>query len=233
MRASIVSVPAVAACALLALGSALPVQAQGIYTCEVNGRRVTSDRPIPECVHREQRLLNSDGSVKRIVPPTLTADERAAQEARDAKEALERANRREAIRRDRNLLMRFPDQAAHDRARESALEDLRKSLQISESRLERLQKERKPLMDETEFYVGKPLPLNLKRQIEGNEAAAEAQRALVTNQQAELVRINALYDAELERLRQLWAGALPGSLGPLPMTPSAVPASAPRPRSPA
>jgi hypothetical protein len=33
------------------------------------------------------------------------------------------------------------------------------------------------------------------------------------------VRINRLFDAELERLRRLWAGAPPGSLGPLPGSP--------------
>lgn len=235
MRATIVSVPAAAAAALVlfALGSAFPALAQpGIYTCEVNGKRVTSDRPIPECVAREQRLLNSDGSLRRVVPPTPTADERADIEAREAQEALERANRREAIRRDRNLLMRFPNQAAHDKARLAALEDVRKGLQTSEARLERLEKERKPLLDETEFYVGKPLPVKLKQQLEGNEAATEAQRSLVLNQQAELVRINNLYDAELERLRKLWAGARPGSLGVLP-APAAAPASAASGKSPA
>jgi hypothetical protein len=234
MRVSIVSVPAAAAAfVLLALGGAPQARAQGagIYTCEVNGKRVTSDRPIPECLTREQRLLNSDGSVKRIVPPTLTADERAAQEAREAQESLERANRREAIRRDRNLLMRFPNKAAHDKARNAALEDVRKALQASEARLELLQKERKPLQDETEFYVGKPLPVKLKQQIEGNDAATEAQRSLVLNQQAELVRITDLYDAELERLRKLWSGAQPGSLGALPVPAPA--GSASRPRSPA
>ncbi len=229
MRPSQLAVPAAFA-ALLLLGGGAPARAQGIYSCEVNGKRITSDRPIAECLTREQRLLNSDGSVRRIVPPTMTADERAAAEEREAQAALERANRREWVRRDRNLLQRFPTQAAHDKAREAALEDVRKGLKVSEARLERLQKERKPLNDETEFYVGKPLPVKLKQQIEGNEAATEAQRTLIANQQTELVRINALYDAELERLRKLWAGALPGTLGPLP---TVVPAGAPPASAPA
>lgn len=233
MRVIPVGVPVAAAALVLlaqgALGDAR-AQAGGIYSCELNGKRITSDRPIPECLTREQRLHNSDGSVRRIVPPTPTADERAAAEAHEAQEALERANRREAIRRDRNLLMRFPNQVAHDKARMAALEDVRKALQSSEARLEKLKQERKPLQDETEFYVGKALPVKLKQQIEGNEAATEAQRSLVLNQQSELVRINTLYDGELERLRKLWAGAQPGSLGALPAAPAA---SAPRPRSPA
>jgi hypothetical protein len=226
-----------AAALWLAAATLLPAlaAAQGgksIYTCvDPSGKRRTSDRPIPECNDREQRELNSDGSLRRVLPPTMTQDERAAAEARDQQAALAAANRREAIRRDRNLLMRFPNKAAHDKARNAALEDVRKALQASEARLELLQKERKPLQDETEFYVGKPLPVKLKQQIEGNDAATEAQRSLVLNQQAELVRITDLYDAELERLRKLWSGAQPGSLGALPVPAPA--GSASRPRSPA
>jgi hypothetical protein len=201
----------------LLFAAGLPgVAAAQIYSCiDSSGKKLTSDRPIPECTTREQRVLNRDGSVKAVVPPTMTADERAAAEAREREAALERATRVEALRRDRNLLQRFPDEAAHHKARELALDDVRKAIKRSETRLELLAKERKPLQDETEFYAGKALPAKLRQQIDANEASAEAQRALMGNQQAELVRINALYDAELERLRKLWGGAQPGSLGTL------------------
>ncbi|MFT3663743.1 hypothetical protein [Piscinibacter sp.] len=192
-----------------------------IYSCEVGGRRITSDRPIAECNARDQRVLNSDGSVREVRAPVLTADERAAFEARQQEEALARAQQREAIRRDRNLLARFPTQQAHDKAREAALDVVRTSLKTSESRLAALEKERKPLVDETEFYVGKQLPLKLRQAIDANDAAADAQRDLVANQKAEIVRINRNYDEELERLRRLWSGAQPGSLGPLAVSPPA------------
>lgn len=198
-----------------------------IYSCvDANGKRLTSDRPIPECTSRDQRLLNSDGSVKQVLPPSMTADERAAYEARQQDEALARAQQREAVRRDRNLLQRFPNEAAHHKAREASLDDTRKSLKLSENRLEALEKERKPLMDESEFYVGKQLPLKLKQAIDANDASAEAQRNLIQNQKAEQVRINKLYDDELERLRKLWAGAQPGSMGVLASSDTA--ASAPK-----
>jgi hypothetical protein len=224
-----------AAALWLAAATLLPAlaAAQGgksIYTCvDPSGKRRTSDRPIPECNDREQRELNSDGSLRRVLPPTMTQDERAAAEARDQQAALAAANRREAIRRDRNLLMRFPNEAAHTKAREASLEDTRKALKVSESRLALLEKERKPLLDETEFYIGKPLPGKLKQLMDGNDAATEAQRSLILNQQAELVRINDLYDAELQRLRKLWSGATPGSLGVL----SAPEAAGSAPRRPA
>lgn len=205
-----------AAAAMSASGAGLPPSGKSgpIYSCiDANGKRLTSDRPIAECASRNQRLLNADGSVRQIVPPVPTADERAAIEARQQEEALARAMQREASRRDRNLLQRFPNEAAHDKARQAALEDTRKGLRVSESRLEALEKERKPLMDEQEFYIGKQLPLKLRQAIDANDAATEAQSSLIQNQKAEIVRINKLYDDELERLRKLWGGAQPGSMG--------------------
>lgn len=188
-------------------------QAAQIYSCvDANGRRLTSDRPIKECLAREQRLLNADGSVKQVVPPTMTVDELAEAEAKKRQAELERAARQDAIRRDRNLLARFPNEAAHSKAREAALDDVRKGVKFSEDRLVELQKERKPLLDEMEFYKGKKLPLKLRQQLDANDAAAAAQRSLVQNQKEEIKRIDSLYDIELDRLRKLWAGAPAGSL---------------------
>ena len=193
-----------------------------IYSCiDANGKKLTSDRPIPECLNRDQRVLNADGSPNRIVPPTPTADERAALEQRERDAAAERATKNDAVRRDRNLLNRFPDEAAHAKARAKALDDIGNSVRISEARINLLKAERKPLLDEAEFYVGKQLPAKLKSALDANDAALDAQRALVQNQQVEVVRINGLYDAELARLKKLWAGTPAGSLGPIAPLPPA------------
>ncbi|WOB08499.1 DUF4124 domain-containing protein [Piscinibacter gummiphilus] len=202
---------------------AVSAQAAQIYSCvDGNGRRLTSDRPIRECLAREQRLLNADGSVKQVVPPTMTVDELAEAEAKKRQAELERAAKQDAVRRDRNLLARFPDEAAHSKAREAALDDVRKGVKFSEDRLVELQKERKPLLDELEFYKGKKLPLKLRQQLDANDAATTAQRSLVQNQKEEIKRIDSLYDSELARLRKLWAGAPAGSL---PLAASPTPAS--------
>jgi hypothetical protein len=206
--------------------AACGAQAAGIYTCvDASGKKLTSDRPIAACTDREQKVLNADGSVKRIVPPTLTTDERTDQEAKERQAAADRAAQLDAVRRDRNLMVRFPNEAAHNKARAKALDDVRNSVALSEKRLAALATERKPLLDEAEFYVGKQMPAKLKQQLDANEAATEAQRALIQNQQAELVRINALFDAELAHLRKLWAGAPAGSIG-APATEVATPTSA-------
>lgn len=187
-----------------------------IYTCtDANGRRLTSDRPIAECVHKEQLVLNRDGSLRAVLPPTLTAEERAVKEAQERAAAVARAAQSDAVRRDRNLMARYPDEATHNRAREAAADTVRLAMKASAQRLRDLDAERKPLTDEAEFYVGKPLPPKLRLALDANDAAMEAQRDATATQEAELVRINKLYDVELERLRRLWSGAQPGSLGPI------------------
>jgi hypothetical protein len=217
----------------LLLVSALPAwAAQGaattIYSCEANGKKITSDRYIQDCADREQRVLNGDGSLRQILPPTMTVEERAAKDALEKIAREREAREREAKRRDLNLLQRFPNEDAHRNKRELALGDVRKSIKASEARLALLAKERKPLDDETEFYVGKPLPPLLRQQIDANDAAADALKTLMQGQQEELVRVTALYDAELQRLKKLWAGAPVGSMGTLP--PEAADGAPARPR---
>lgn len=222
--------------ALGALAAPLPAVAQaagqvpsvaGIYTCtDGQGRRLTSDRPIADCTSREQRVLNRDGSVKQVVPPTLTAEERAEREAAQRRAEVARAAQADAVRRDRNLMARYPTEAAHRRAREAALDPVRLAMKATEKRVKELATERKPLLDDAEFYTGRTLPARLKQQLDANDAAVVAQRQSATNQEQELRRINRLYDTELERLRLLWAGATPGSLpaagASRPATPAAL-----------
>lgn len=201
-------------CASQGTARAQPADSNGgIYTCVDNrGQKRVSERPIAECTDREQRVLNKDGSLKRIMPPTLTAEERAERDAAERKQAEERAALNDAVRRDRNLKARFPNEAAHQKAREAALEVVRVAMRTSQQRLQDLETERKPLNSEVEFYRGRIMPARLKQQIEANETSVAAQRDLIQTQEAELVRINRLYDSELEHLRKLWNGARPGSI---------------------
>jgi hypothetical protein len=206
--------------------SAMAVAA-GIYSCDDGkGHKLTSDRPIQECLDREQRLLNKDGSHRETVPPRMTAEEAAVYEDQQRQKATQEAAQKDAVRRDRNLMLRFPNEAAHNKGREAALDDLRKAIAISEKRVAELQADRKGLVAEAEFFKGKQMPYKLRSRMEANEATQQAQRDIIVNQKAEMVRINALYDAELARLRRLWSGAKPGSV-PMDTNPASAPISPP------
>jgi hypothetical protein len=215
-------------CAGAASAAGAAPTATQVFTCvNAAGRTLTSDRLIGECMDREQRVLSRDGTLLRIVPPSLTAEERGEKEARERRAAAEKEAKSEAVRRDRNLVQRYPNEAAHHKARAAALEDMRTAMKLSELRLQDLARERKPLTDEAEFYKGKPLPAKLQQQLDANDAAATAQRDAQVNQKAELARVDKLFDGELARLKRLWAGAAPGSLGPA--TPEAASAAAAKP----
>ena len=157
-------------------------------------------------------MLNKDGSLRRIMPPSYTAEERTAIDEAERKRAAAAAAKKDAVRRDRNLLIRYPNLAAHNKAREAALDDVRKAVRASEQRLAAIEAERRPLLNEAEFYKGKQLPTLLKQQLDANEAAATAQRDAQVNQKAELDRIGKRYDVELAHLKRLWGGAEPGSI---------------------
>ncbi len=216
LRVVALSLASVASTGVLVSAAAAQGQPSGpssIYSCTTpDGRKLTSDRPILECASREQRVLNSDGSVRKMLPPMLSPEEQSAAEARQRAAEVQRLAQQDAVRRDRNLLQRYRDEAAHQRARESALDDIRQAMQLSEKRLSDLAAERKPMLEEAEFYKGKRLPMKLQHQMDTNDAAAEAQRQSIENQRAELVRVNRLFDEELSRLKRMWAGGAPGSL---------------------
>jgi hypothetical protein len=209
-----------------ALGTAVE-----IYVCtDDQGRRITADRPIRECMDRPQRILNPDGSQRGVKNPPMTAQERAAKEAQERQVAEEAAAKAEAVRRDRNLLSRYRNEDMHRAARESALDPVRLTMDLTETRLAQLRRERRALEEETRAPKSKDHAATLKLQLEANEAAAAAQRENTASQRAELDRINRIYDIELERLKRLWAGEPAGSMGAiesptyeaLPVAPSRV-----------
>jgi uncharacterized phage-associated protein len=179
----------------------------GVYTCvDAKGRKLTSDRPIPECTDREQKVLNPSGTVKAKVGPTLTAQEKAEQEQRDRRDAEEKGRAAEEKRRDRALLTRYPTKAIHDQEREEALSQVTVVIKAASTRLDELIRQRKLLDEEMEFYKKDPTkaPAYLRRQVEESAQSQAVQKRFITEQESEIRRINSRFDDELSRLRQLW-----------------------------
>ncbi|OGA61980.1 MAG: DUF4124 domain-containing protein [Burkholderiales bacterium RIFCSPHIGHO2_01_FULL_64_960] len=224
---------------LLTLGAELAsAQSQGatggIYTCvDRNGRRLTADRPIPECLDREQRELSPSGITRRQIGPSLTELERAAQDAQNRKDAEERARVVEERRRERVLVARYPDKAAHDVERAAAIQMVDDVTATAEKRMLELKAERKKLDVEMEFYKKDPnkAPMTLRRKIaEIDDSLAEQQR-FIAGQDQEKRRVHARFDTELSQLRKLWdAQRVPPSAASAVAAPaaSAVPAGGSR-----
>ncbi|MCY7308312.1 MAG: DUF4124 domain-containing protein [Rhodoferax sp.] len=184
-----------------------PPPPSGVYTCvDAKGRKLTSDRPIAECVDREQRVLNPSGTVQAKVVPELTGRERADQEARERKEAEARAMQVEEKRRERALLVRYPSREVHDKERNEAVAKVAVVTQAANRRIGELALERRKLDQEMEFYKNDPTkaPLALRRQIDDLAQSVAIPRRFIAEQDTEVRRINARFDEELARLGQLW-----------------------------
>ena len=181
---------------------------QEVYTCiDKHGRRITSDRPIADCVDREQRVLDHTGTERRRIGPSLTEHERAAQEVQRRKQAEESARIAEERRRERALTARYPDEATHQAERNAALDQVEEVVVVAHKRVQSLKAERRRLDVELEFYRGDvtKAPVLLQRQIADNEQALADQQRFLATQELEKRRIHQRFDAELAQLRQLWA----------------------------
>jgi hypothetical protein len=191
-------------------------QTQGIYSCvDSKGRRLTADRPIAECVDREQKLLNPSGTVKSTVGPTLTAHERTELEARQKRDAEERERQVEEKRRERALLVRYPNKDTHDKERAEAVAQIGVVRKAAVNRVNELLGQRDALSTELEFYKKdtSKIPPSLRRQLDDIAHSLEVQGRFIADQDAEIARVNARFDEELVRLKQPWAQRAPGAAG--------------------
>jgi Domain of unknown function (DUF4124) len=199
------------ACALVAGSlwcSVAGAQGQGIYTCtDSKGRRITSDRPIVECLDREQHKLGNTGIVRQVVPPSYTADERAKLENKQRAENEIKARAAEEKRRERALLIRYPNQAVHDKERTEALAQIDDVIAAVNKREAALVQQRKEVDAEMEFYQADPskAPFWLRRKLEDSEKQMVVQKRFLEEQAQEKLRINQRFDEELTKLRQLWS----------------------------
>lgn len=197
------------------LCSASLAAAQGaVYSCiDKNGRRITADRPIPECIDREQRVLDKTGTERRRIGPTLSENERTALEAQRRTEAEQKARVAEERRRERALITRYPDEATHNAERASALSVFDDLIAIANKRIEQLRADRTSIDTELEFYQNDPkkAPAKLQRRIAENEEDLADQQRYIANQQDEKRKMRQRFDTELASLKLLWARERPAA----------------------
>ncbi|MEX1165774.1 MAG: DUF4124 domain-containing protein [Hydrogenophaga sp.] len=195
-------------CVLAVAPLAVAQNTGGIYTCvDARGRTITSDRPIPACIDREQRELNKAGIVKRVVPPSYTAEEQATIDAKRKVVEAEQARINEERRRDRALLLRYPNQTVHDKERGDAIALIEDVILAVNKRNRTLAEQRKEIDTELEFYQSdaSKAPAWLKRRIDDNAEQMKVQQRFLADQALGKQRVNSRFDEELAKLRKLWA----------------------------
>lgn len=197
---------AIAGCLLAA-----PTHAQTstqIYNCEdAQGRTISSDRPIQDCARRELRVLNRDGSLREVIPPPLTRDQRkqAERSELERRDALARSRARQA--RDRSLLITFEDEESLETVRQRQLAEIDAEIRIATTRILQLDKDLKAAQAEASRQqkerAGRPLPFIYQQKITDAANAILAEDSLIRDRQNERERVNERFDADAARLREL------------------------------
>lgn len=189
--------------ALLLAASPALCFAAGIYTCKDKyGRTITSDRPIVECADTGQRVLAPDGSTRAVI---LTPEQERALAIEKRKREQEEERQYEQKRRERNLLQRYPNEKAWERAAMDQLLEPYGLIADAQRRIIDLRRDAQDLQEEAEFYKGRKLPYALKRKMDDNQISLDSEQRLIDAQRAEAKRIQKRLTDELIELRQLWA----------------------------
>ena len=191
----------------LLVGNAM---AQGIYTCvDGKGRKITADRQIVECADRIQQEVSPAGVVKRVLGPTLTDRELAAEEEKAKLQNTARLRDQEEKRRNRALILRYPNIASHEKERALTLAQADELLATAFVRTKELAAQRVDINADFEFYKKDPskAPAALVRRRDENDSSETEQKRYIAEQTREKQRVNARFDEELVKLKQLWAMA--------------------------
>ena len=199
------------------------VAAQGIYTCvDAKGRKITSDRPIAECMDRVQKEITPTGTVKRVLMPPPTAQEQAILEEKEKQVVEERHKVANEKLRNRVLFKRYPDGTSHDKERATALERVNEDIKTATKRSEDLTVQRKGITAELEFYKNSPskMPSTLKSRLDETDANIAIQKRLLAEQEAEKKRITQRFDIEATNLKPQWdLAGVPPAVAAAPNSP--------------
>jgi len=187
-----------------------PASAQLFVCTDARGRTISGDRPPPECAERSVRELRSDGSVKRVIEPPPTAEQKAAREAEEKRRREDAEKQRASMRKDLALLDAYSSESEIESVRQRALATRQTLVERSLQRMAEHTREKKRLDAEAEFYAKRAMPDALKRQFETNASLIRSEERIIRDVRADMVRINERYDADKKRWHELVeSGAAP------------------------
>lgn len=198
---------------LLAFAVLLPADAAKLYKwVDEEGNIRYSDRLPPNQVKKKHQQLNRQGVVVTTTDDARSPEEIAAEAERKRKadEAAAETARLKAIqdKKDNVLLMTFSSEEELGIARDNRIDVLdsvigliEKSIESTQQKLDQLQQN----ADENYLSKGNEVPGGLAQKIEHFTRKIESRNEQLLQKLEEKAKINAQYEADLERYRMLKA----------------------------
>lgn len=190
------------------LSPAASAQTQSSVFCctDGEGRKVCGDFLPKECQKRAYEERDGKGFIVKKVEAPLTAEQQAKRDAELTRKAELAQKELEERRRNQALLSTYSSEQDIDRARDRALADVDKAIAQADKALADAVKQQKATDKEKEFYVGKPLPAQLKKQIEAAEKDVEAKTNSLSRRKQDKERVATEFENEKVRFRELSGG---------------------------
>jgi hypothetical protein len=180
------------------------------YRCVTRaGRKYYGSTIPPQCTGELVEALSAQGTLLFRIEPPLTAEQKAAKEAEELKAAEAEAARKDAqkaaevqARRDRALLDTYSDESDIERVRARALSSNREAAAQVEQRIAQLKNRQAHLAKEAEKTPA-AVPEKVQQDMKAVAYDLSLQEELLESRKREAAEINARYDDEKRKYRQL------------------------------
>lgn len=218
----------VAALAIALFAVAVPGHAATYKWVDEKGVVHYTDKIPPEAVNKGNVQLDKNGVPIRRTDPAMTSEQRRKLAEEDARQQQLAKDRELVDRRDRALLATYTVESEIDLARKRALSTIEQQVQSATAYTGQLAKRKSDVEQRKAALGDKPVPPVLERELANINAELGRQDDLLTAKQKEVVVVNARYDADKKRWRELRAateaqmrGATPVPLSDPAVTPTA------------
>lgn len=201
--ASVLGVLALAAAVVLA--SATPARAATYKWVDEKGVVHYSDKLPPDAVNKANTQLTKEGIPIKKTDGALTPEQRRALEQDEARQRKAAKEKEDLARRDRALVATYTSETEIDLARNRSMQTINNSISSSLGYTEQLNKRKAEAEAKKAQLQGKPLASTLDRELESIETELARQADLVAQKKREAATIEAKYDADKARWRELVA----------------------------
>ena len=182
------------------------------YRCVTKaGRKFYGSTIPPQCNGELVEALSAQGTVLFRIEPPLTPEQKAAKEAEERKAAEAELAGKEAARqaqiqarRDQALLQTYADEGDIERVRQRALADNRTAAAQVQATINRLKQRQEELdKEQAKYKNSSEMPPKLLQDVRAVAYDLSLQDQLLATRKKEAAEINARYDEEKRKYREL------------------------------
>lgn len=193
------------ALAALVIGNAPVAHAATYKWVDDKGVVHYTDKIPPEAVDKGNVELDKQGVAIKKTDPALTPEQRKARVDEEARQQQLAKDRDLIERRDRALLATYTVESEIDLARKRALSTIDAQVQSSTAYSVTLTKRKTELEGKIAALGDKPVPVVQERELANISAELDKQVDLIAAKQKEIIAVNARYDADKKRWKELRA----------------------------